>query len=54
LNSPTQFFQHLTEGSIIDGVASRQKIDEKWLLLVPEDGCHDFSVLWCFELFRCW
>jgi hypothetical protein len=31
------------ENSSIDGVSSRQKIDEKWPLPVPEDSCHDFS-----------
>jgi hypothetical protein len=32
------------ENSSIDGVSSRQDIDEKWPLPVPEEGCHDFSV----------
>jgi hypothetical protein len=32
------------ENSSIDGVSSRQEIDEKWPLPVPQDGCYDFSV----------
>jgi hypothetical protein len=44
LNSLVQFLQRFTVSSSIGGVSSRQKIDEKWSLPIPEDDCCDFFV----------
>lgn len=48
-----EFVQGFSVSTSICGISSRQKVDKKWPLSVPENGCHDFVFwLWWFEFFH--